>query len=485
MTTIEQTPDDGYLIGSYGFTGEHQSGDPLVYKLNSSGVTKWSRILGGPHPDGYPFPLQLNDSVVIALAPYTTKANSYGDPYEMKLNILKLRLNNGAIISDTMYGGKDKHYNISNVTRLKDGDFVACGVGASGHGEAWLFGFKENGDSLFLRYYTYKPDSTYQGEYIHFTDCLGYSDGGILATGYYLKELVVPDYIWHAWLIKTDRYGCFEMGCDSNAIYILDQPDSIILCRDQKAEMSVASLAGNKSFHWQVRSDSLWMDISDTNVYQGITSESLTIDLRKLNLHNYWYRCKVYNSFYEVFSDSAELVVKDTVNFIYQPVDQSVRKGDTALFSISVTGEKPLSYQWFKNGNPVPENFDDTLIINDVTSVDTGTYFCRVINPCGSEESGYARLSVNYTSVKPPEINNIIQCFPNPVDGILMIIIKSAEEKNVCVRILDFSGKMVYLKNLSGKEGYLEMIDFSGKSKGVYLLEVKIGEKIYLRKIVK
>ena len=486
MTTIEQTPDDGYLVGSYGFTGEHQSGDPLVYKLNSSGVTKWSRILGSPHPDDSPFPMLLNDSVVIAITPYTTKADWLGNVYEMKLNILKLRLDNGAVISDTMYGGKDKHYDIVNVTRLKDGDFVACGNGLRGlDEEVFLFGFNEDCDSLFLRYYTYKPDSTYQYLLALFSDCIGSSDGGILVTGYYSRHVVVYNDNWHAWLIKTDRYGCFEMGCDSNAIYILDQPDSITLCGDQQAEMSVTSMAGNKSFHWQVKLDSMWTDISDTNVYHGITTESLTIDLRKLNLPVYWYRCRVYNSFYDVYSDSVELVIRDTVTFIYQPVDQSVRKGDTAIFSISVTGEEPLSYQWFKYSNPVPGSINDTLIINNVTSSDTGIYFCRVINPCGPEESGFARLSVNYTSLDKHEDTNVIQCFPNPVDRILMLRIKSPGKKEVDIRLLDFSGKVVYSNKLWGKQEYLDKIDFSDKSEGVYLLEIRMGGEDYRRKIIK
>jgi hypothetical protein len=249
--------------------------------------------------------------------------------------------------------------------------------------------------------------------------------------------------------------------------------------------MSVVSLAGNKFFQWQVLVDSIWTDISDTNIYQGITSETLTIDLRKRNLQKYLYRCKVYNTFYDVYSDNAELAVRDTVTFIYQPANQSVRKGDTAFFSISVTGEEPFSYQWFKDSNPVPESFNDTLIISDVTSSDTGIYFCRVINPCGSEESGYARLSVNYTSVNPHEIKDHIQCFPNPVDGMLMVKIKSEGKQDVSVRVLDITGRPVYMKILSEKEEYFEMIDFSCRSKGLYLLEIKIDGKIYLRKIVK
>jgi hypothetical protein len=480
ISSIQQLPDSGFMIGSYGYNYNiYQSGDPLIYRITKTGGTVWKKFIGGPHPEEQPIPFLSDDSTIVVLSPYTTKASSFGDPQEIKLRILQLKLASGTILSDAMYGNSNKCYRIKEVQQLEDGSFVACGSDVYGR-FSWLFGFSGDGDSLFLRYYKVPGINRYD-TLRSIQECILCSDGGILATGQY--------FFWNSshygWIVKTDRYGCFEMGCDTNAIYILDQPDSSTKCRDQTDEMIIATYIGNKSFQWQVLDGSSWMNISDTAIYKGIDSDSLLIDLSGLNQYDYWYRCKVYNNYYEVFSDSAELIIKDTVSFLNQPQDQFVRKHDTVVFSVITGGQEPVTYQWYNDGEPVQNSSDDSLIIYPVSNDDTGFYFCRVVNPCGQEDSRSAKLSINYTFINQLIRDPVIQYYPNPACEYLTIEILTAQKSNILLKIMDISGRILSLKNLSGRNNYKENIDLSYFEPRLYFLEIRIGDETYLKKIIK
>jgi hypothetical protein len=485
FSSIEELPDSGFLIGSHeDYAGDWQSGDALVYRLSSTGGIVWSKLIGGQYPDGNGAALLLNDSVVMILAPYTTKAAPvYYSEQEIKLRILKLKLTSGAILSDTMYGDNDKLYIIKQVRRLKDGTFIACGGDLYAR-LAWLFNFNEDGDSLFLRDYSYAPSRNRYDPLKDFNGCIVCNDGGILAVGTYDPSNASNSH-WNGWIVKTDRYGCFEMACDSNAIYILDHPDTTTQCRNQSAEMAITTFGKNCNFQWQVFHDSSWTDVADTNIYHGIDSTSLLIKLSGMDLHNYWYRCKVYNNKYVAYSDSAGLIIKDTVSFLYQPQDQFIRKQDSALFIVIAGGEEPITYQWYRNGEPVQNSFNDSLIIYSVSPSDTGIYFCRVINPCGPEDSHFTKLTINYTSVDLLKKDPVIQYYPNPAEEYIMVGIKTCEKSDISLRLLDLSGRILSGRNLAGAKIHSEKIDLSTLHPGLYFLEIRIGEEIYRKKIIK
>lgn len=78
--------------------------------------------------------------------------------------------------------------------------------------------------------------------------------------------------------------------------------------------------------------------------------------------------------------------------FSSQPQPQLVCPGDTATFS--VTSPNAESYQWRKNGGPLPGETSPTLMIEDVESVDAGQYTCSITNFCNTVVSSMASLTV-------------------------------------------------------------------------------------------
>src|SRR6266853_492515 len=85
-----------------------------------------------------------------------------------------------------------------------------------------------------------------------------------------------------------------------------------------------------------------------------------------------------------------------------QPAGQTVSAGQTASFSVAVTGSAPLSYQWHKNGVLISAATSSTYATPAATSSDNGAQFTVLVsNMAGSANSNAATLTVNAAPVAP------------------------------------------------------------------------------------
>jgi pectate lyase len=89
-----------------------------------------------------------------------------------------------------------------------------------------------------------------------------------------------------------------------------------------------------------------------------------------------------------------------------QPTNQTVTEGQSAFFSVGVSGTAPLSYQWFFNTNTLlGDATNATLTLTNVQFPDAGGYSVIVTNPLGSATSTVATLTVTPAAV-PPSITS-------------------------------------------------------------------------------
>jgi uncharacterized delta-60 repeat protein len=91
----------------------------------------------------------------------------------------------------------------------------------------------------------------------------------------------------------------------------------------------------------------------------------------------------------------ASLTVLILPEILTQPQNQAVALGANVLFSVSVSGTPPLSYQWRKNGENIVGETSSTLALGVAGSGSAGIYSVVVSDPYGSKTSAGAQLTVS------------------------------------------------------------------------------------------
>ncbi len=85
-----------------------------------------------------------------------------------------------------------------------------------------------------------------------------------------------------------------------------------------------------------------------------------------------------------------------------QPTNETVTLGQSATFSVAVTGTAPMSYQWKKSGTAIAGGTSSTYTTPATTSADNGAQFVVVVsNAAGSVTSGAATLTVDAAVTTP------------------------------------------------------------------------------------
>jgi hypothetical protein len=160
--------------------------------------------------------------------------------------------------------------------------------------------------------------------------------------------------------------------------------------------------AGSSSigYQWQLSTDgsTSWNDLSDSAPYSGAASSSLTITGARESMDRYKYRAIVTDlsgSGQSVTSIAATLIVGPAPIITEQPTDQTVLKGETALFRVMATGTAPLRFQWQKNNADIPGANGSSYQVGNAQLSDNGNYRCVVKNIAGEAVSNNATLSVS------------------------------------------------------------------------------------------
>lgn len=83
-----------------------------------------------------------------------------------------------------------------------------------------------------------------------------------------------------------------------------------------------------------------------------------------------------------------------------QPVGASRSLGDRYVFRVTVTGERPFTYQWHHNGRALVNATNDALIFANITLAHAGDYTVTVSNASGSVVSELVTLDVDATFTK-------------------------------------------------------------------------------------
>jgi len=80
-----------------------------------------------------------------------------------------------------------------------------------------------------------------------------------------------------------------------------------------------------------------------------------------------------------------------------QPIDvDPLCPGDPAQLSVTVKGDGPIQFQWYKDDIPIPNATQETFQLPEVTLADRGLYFCEMVNPCTTLTTNTVKINVRH-----------------------------------------------------------------------------------------
>jgi len=113
------------------------------------------------------------------------------------------------------------------------------------------------------------------------------------------------------------------------------------------------------------------------------------------------YQAEITNPADTVNTREAVLTVKFPPGIITPPASLTVTQGGTARFTVTPSGDAPLTYQWFFNAtNPLAGGTNIDLILPNAQPTNAGAYSVRLANEVGVITSVLATLTV----LRPPAI---------------------------------------------------------------------------------
>jgi hypothetical protein len=130
--------------------------------------------------------------------------------------------------------------------------------------------------------------------------------------------------------------------------------------------------------------------LSDGGNLSGATTATLTIT-NVLGANRGEYSVIVSNAAGVVTSTNAMLSVIDPA-ILAQPQSTTNTVGSTATFSVTAVGTEPLSYQWQLDGFDLFDETNSTLVLDNVSDSDAGSYTVLISNSAGIALSDVAEL---------------------------------------------------------------------------------------------
>src|ERR1017187_1875995 len=191
-------------------------------------------------------------------------------------------------------------------------------------------------------------------------------------------------------VVVTNPWGSVTSTVATLTVYvppaITTQPQSLAVIQGQTASFSVvASGSSPFTYQWYLNGSSV-----------GSAGQSSTYTLSNVGTSKAGnYTVVVVNPGGSVTSMVATLTVYVPPSITTQRSSQTVVQGQTASFSVAVSGSAPFSYQWNFNGSNMSGATNASLTLTNVQATQAGSYSAVITNLGGSIISRVVTLTVN------------------------------------------------------------------------------------------
>ncbi|MCS6928017.1 MAG: T9SS type A sorting domain-containing protein [Saprospiraceae bacterium] len=145
---------------------------------------------------------------------------------------------------------------------------------------------------------------------------------------------------------------------------------------------------------------------------------------------------------------------------------------------ISVSGSlSPYTFQWFRNGQPLPDT------TQDLDSIRSGAYTVLVTDELGCTATAGPFVVDSLSNVpNQPAWSGDLLIMPNPTAGLLHIIFPEPLKSDVELAVFDLTGRLILRQNVESPHRF--SIDLVELADGLYTLFLRVQEQTIVRKIV-
>jgi hypothetical protein len=255
-------------------------------------------------------------------------------------------------------------------------------------------------------------------------------------------------------------------------VSIEQQPISASGCERGEAHFLIKSRDNESvNYSWLRNGTSL----VENERYHGVHSDSLFIENTNINDCGV-YSCLITTGNFALESKKATLIIND-LPAVDIGIDTTIDSNDNIVLN---AGNGYVSYVW-SNGSPEQ--------VITLTKLNAGDYNFSVKvtdnNNCSNTDTITLHVKAA-TSI--PEISGSsgLRIFPNPTSGLLYIRSDTDIETDLTVKLIDQSGKVVFVKTSDNSEVKAGItLNLSNLKNGVYILRINNSDIVRIHKVIK
>ncbi|SOE21065.1 hypothetical protein SAMN06298216_1537 [Spirosomataceae bacterium TFI 002] len=176
---------------------------------------------------------------------------------------------------------------------------------------------------------------------------------------------------------------------ESTEIAILTQPQSTSICQGNNTIFNVITNQTGVNYQWQVYEGNSWVDISNSTIYGGANTSSLTLTFPSVAFNGNQYRCKLTKDICTSYSGTAVLSVSigaEAISVVHVSTISGVVNSQAVSFGVAINKNLAGSRVDFKAGNSIE--------LRPGFLAETGSVFsAKIKNACQNEGSANSRVS--------------------------------------------------------------------------------------------
>jgi ELWxxDGT repeat protein len=173
----------------------------------------------------------------------------------------------------------------------------------------------------------------------------------------------------------------------------------------------------------------------------------------------------------EVSNEAGCTFLSNAVSVIVCTLEASVIQQEGDSLFVEQTG----SYQWFLDGEALPDNSQR------IEAVESGSYTVEVTDASGCSATSEA-LEVNITSIEDTRLAREVLTYPNPVSTRLTV--DSQMHEAVEIQIYSSDGLLMYENSMTAGSHHLH-VALDNFSPGLYIIQLQSKKGLSHRKLIK